>query len=271
MLGFTDKPHREPRKCFKPLRIPIRSVVSDNCDRHSEFTAFQDFRIDLVEMPGFHGSIADICARRDLVSNKVRCVIPMNIAKTKEIFDGTPAKFYRSMVSNIYRRRLPDVAKHNVTFKSNSITYDRQFVRRNGNIYPWPKSYEAYSLSFCQTLHTGVSSALCFVSASFRMAGSFTSIPRGKASSSQRKPSYKGAHKSEPECPFGPDCRSPRGIRGLPLSAKIGLTGVLTCLASCICLWPFIRLLNGRGNILQCFSAGVVGIGLVAISGLLFW
>ncbi|NML11441.1 hypothetical protein HHL08_15005 [Sphingobium sp. AR-3-1] len=110
-----------------------------------------------------------------------------------------------------------------------------------------------------------------FIRASLSMTRCLAGIPSGEASSGKCKGTYKSAQQAKPESAPSPVGRYFRSISSFPLGAKIGITGVLTSLASCIWLWPFIRLLNGSGNILQCFGAGVIGIALAAVSGLMFW
>ncbi len=105
----------------------------------------------------------------------------------------------------------------------------------------------------------------------FSLDSGFLGIPSGEASGDQSGSTYDGSNATEPKGAPSPIGGIFGGISSLPLGAKIGLTIVLTGLASCIWLWSFIRLLNGRSNVPQCLGAGILGVGLIAISGLFFW
>lgn len=143
---------------------------------------------------------------------------------------------------------------------------------RGVNDYQCSRIFKAHIVtSFTQAVEGSIRSPFCFIGSRHGMLGGLPGIPGRESCGAQSQPTYYGAKQGQPECPARPVGRILGGVCSLPLGAKIGITVILTALASGVWLRTFIRLLDGDRNILQCAGAGILGAGLVGVSGLLFW
>lgn len=268
--GFSLQANLEGRYCFAP-----RTSANRIADMHSKVRAHMlgptlgegRFGIRPINLKGYQSS--DLCARQDRLPS-IHFISGQRVLFLRPVFFVISGwdRGGSSTHPNVLCWRAPEILQSGAAkeFRLGRIIVSG--VRLHANLYPWPEISIGNGLRVFQPVLSGIGGALGFDRTFFRVQrGPFGPLGSSPSNSEGKSADYRT---DNPHPPSGL-ARALSCIGGLPLGAKVAGTLVVAGGAWFIMLAGFLRLLEGRREVVKGASYLLIGAALWIASSAFWW